>query len=292
MGTGSDAAAVGPSVRPVPAERALADWYESARREQLILQYTPLVRHVVSRLGVARAGVLDTDDLVAAGMVGLVEAADRFDPDAGVKFETFAYFRVRGAVLDQARALDWVPRSVRRRSQAMAATRARLETENGRTPAEVEMAGALGIGIDQYRAAQAAAPAALLSLDAPLDLSSEGGDEALVLADTVAGGATDPASSLEDSELHACLIRGLRELPERDRILLSLYYERELTMKEISLVMGISEARVCQLHARALQRLRHGLAGLLGDAWDDVRGDAGDAAGMGLRWSKNVVDQG
>jgi RNA polymerase sigma factor for flagellar operon FliA len=228
----------------------------------LILQYTPLVKHVVSRLGTARSGVLDTDDLIAAGMVGLVEAIDRFDPAAGAKFETFAYFRIRGAVLDQVRALDWVPRSVRQRNQAIAAAQARLEFEHGRVPAEAELAGALGLDLTQYRAARAVAPAAVLSLDAPADAGWSEGDEAVPLADTVAGATADPVRSLEDAELHTSLVESLRELGARDRILLSLYYERELTMKEISVVLGVSEARVCQLHGRALQRLRSGLAGL------------------------------
>ena len=158
---------------------------------------------------------------------------------------------------------------MRQRNRALAAARARFETEHGRVPAEAELAEALGLDVRQYRQYQAAhggTPAALLSLDAPLETAWSEGDEPLSLADTIAGNTPDPMRSLEESELHAMLVEGLRSLPQRDRVLLSLYYERELTMKEISVVLGVSEPRVCQLHARALQRLRLQWAERPGDA--------------------------
>lgn len=248
---------------------------DPACREQLILQYIPLVKYVVNRLGGMRSGVLDADDALAAGTLGLVEAVDRFDPSAGVKFETFAFTRIRGAILDQVRSLDWVPRSLRHRSHAIAETQTRLEAEQGRMPSAAEVAGSLGLDQRQYRAARAGAATMVLSLEAPSGSGSGDSDDSSgVLAETIASGSTpDPVKVLEDAELHQALVGGLQALSERERILLSLYYEQELTMKEISLVLGVSEARICQLHGRALLRLRSGLSDSSGVASDNVASD-------------------
>lgn len=241
---------------------------DPVRREELILQYIPMVKYVVNRLGSRRSGVLDEDDALAAGTLGLLEAVNRFDPSAGVKFETFAFRRIRGAILDQVRALDWVPRSLRHRGHAIAETQARLEAEQGRKPSAAEVSGSLGLDSRQYRAARAGAATTVLSLEAPAGSgSAEFDDDRAVLAETIpSGSALDPAKVLEDAEVHQALVRGLRALSERERVLLSLYYERELTKKEIGSVLGVSEARVGQLHGRTLRRLRGGL--------DDVSGEA------------------
>lgn len=246
------------------------DGRDPARREQLILQYIPLVKYVANRLGGMRSCVLDADDALAAGALGLVEAVDRFDPSTGVKFETFAFARIRGAILDQVRSLDWVPRLLRHRSRAIAETQTRLEAEQGRMPSAAEVAESLGLGLCQYRAARVGAATMVLSLEAPSGSGSgESEDTSGVLAETVASGsAPDPAKVSEDAELHQALVGGVQALSERERILLSLYYEQELTMKEISLVLGVSEARIYQLHARVLKRLRGGLSDVSGAAPD------------------------
>ncbi|MGH2356285.1 MAG: FliA/WhiG family RNA polymerase sigma factor [Chloroflexota bacterium] len=232
-------------------------------RERLILQYAPLVKYVVGRLAIMLPAVMDSDDVLSTGLLGLMEAVDRFDPTTGVKFETYAIARVRGAILDELRALDWIPRSARQRSQEIIKTFARLEGELGRAPTDEEVAAAMGLDMHQYQQASISASVSVLSLETPA-FSGDGQEDGqpTSLVETLASRAGDPAQEVEDGELHRELVAAIRSLSDRERLLLSLYYERELTMKEISLVLGVSESRVCQLHSRALHRLRAGLRSL------------------------------
>ncbi len=238
---------------------------DPALREQLIVQYAPLVKYVVGRLAIMLPRVLDSDDVLSAGVLGLIEAVDRYDPTTGVKFETYAIARIRGAIIDELRALDWIPRSARQRSQEIASTFARLEASLGRPATDDEVAEALGLDRRQFQQASLAATTVLLSLEAPVP-SGDGDDDgtSLPLVETIeAHQTTDPLASAVESEVLESLAKAIGALSERERILLSLYYEQELTMKEISLVLGVSESRVCQLHARALHRLRAHLGSLI-----------------------------
>ena len=240
---------------------------DPALREQLILQYAPLVKYVVGRLAIMLPRVMDSDDVLSSGVLGLIEAIDRFDPATGVKFETYAISRIRGAILDELRALDWIPRSARQRSQEIAKAFARLEIELGRPPTDEEVAQSLGLDMHQFQQASITATAVLLSLEAPAagDGQEDGAGSALV--ETIEStSAPDPLHHTEEGELLQALAGALRALSERERILLSLYYEQELTMKEISAVLDVSESRVCQLHSRALQRLRGHLGSLINAA--------------------------
>lgn len=238
---------------------------DATTREQLILQYAPLVKYVVGRLAIMLPRVMDSDDVLSSGVMGLIEAIDRFDPTTGVKFETYAISRIRGAILDELRSLDWIPRSARQRSQEIAKTFVRLEAELGRSPTDEEVAGALGLDMHQYQQASLTATSVILSLETPVsggDGSEDGGGTALV--ETIEStSAPDPLHHVEEGELLQSLASAMRSLTERERILLSLYYEQELTMKEISIVLDVSESRVCQLHSRALHRLRGHLAGMM-----------------------------
>jgi RNA polymerase sigma factor FliA len=231
---------------------------DPAVREQLILQYAPLVKYVVGRLAIMLPRVLDSDDVLSIGTMGLIEAVDRYDPSTGVKFQTYAITRIRGSILDELRSLDWIPRSARQRSQEIAKTFARLEAEYGRSPSDEEVAKELGLDMNQYQQASLSASAVILSLDTPVT-GMDGGDEGqgTPLVETIESTTTPtPVQVSEEIELLNGLASAITALSERERTLLSLYYEQELTMKEISAVLDVSESRVCQLHSRALHRLR------------------------------------
>jgi RNA polymerase sigma factor for flagellar operon FliA len=228
---------------------------DPALREQLILQYAPLVKYVVGRLAIMLPRILDSDDVLSIGTMGLIEAIDRYDPSTGVKFQTYAISRVRGSILDELRSLDWIPRSARQRSSDIAKTFVRLEAEYGRSPTDEEVAKELGLDMAQYQQASISASAVILSLETPV--ASDGQEEGAPLVETIESTANpSPTQALEEGELLEGLAGAINSLNERERTLLSLYYEQELTMKEISAVLEVSESRVCQLHSRALHRLR------------------------------------
>jgi RNA polymerase sigma factor for flagellar operon FliA len=201
---------------------------DPALREQLIVQYAPLVKYVVGRLAIMLPRVLDSDDVLSAGVLGLIEAVDRYDPRMGVKFETYAIARIRGAIIDELRALDWIPRSARQRSQEIASAFARLEASLGRPATDDEVAEALGLDRHQFQQASLAATTVLLSLEAPAPAGDGDGDGAsLPLVETIESPQTaDPLASAVESEVLEALARAIDALSERERILLSLYYER------------------------------------------------------------------
>ena len=228
-------------------------------RKELITEYAPLVRFVVSRLGIPSTSLLEAEDLVSYGIIGLINAIDRFDPSRGVRFEAFATSRIRGAVIDQLRALNWLPRSAVSRVRQLESTLARLEQRLGRPAKEQEAALELGVSTDRYRQMLLEVGIVVLSLDAPFSSLSQD-DEIASLGDLLEDtSAPCPAEQVEKNELTTLLAAAVENLPERERILISLYYHDELTMKEISKVMGVSESRVCQLHMQAILRLRAAL---------------------------------
>lgn len=227
-----------------------------ALRDELILHYMPLVRFAVSRLGIPPTSMLEADDLVSYGTIGLMNAIDRYDPTRGVRFEAFATARIRGAVIDQLRALNWLPRSAVSRVKQVETALATLEQRLGRQAKEDEAAKELGVTVERYRHMLVEAGLSMLSLDAPLSMFGQD-DEMMTLRDLLEDQTTPgPSEMTEQKELLTMLYHSLEHLPEREQLLLSLYYVEELTMKEISRVMDVSESRVCQLHAQALVRLR------------------------------------
>ncbi len=228
-------------------------------RKELITEYAPLVRFVVSRLGIPSTSLLEAEDLISYGMIGLINAVDRFDPARGVRFEAFATSRIRGAVIDQLRALNWLPRSAISRVRQIETTLANLEQRLGRPAREQEAAVELGVSTDRYRQMLLEVGIVVLSLDAPFSSLSQD-DEVASLGDLLEDTSTlGPAEQVEKNELATLLAAAIDNLPERECILVSLYYNDELTMKEISKVMGVSESRVCQLHMQAVLRLRAAL---------------------------------
>ena len=228
-------------------------------RDEIILAYTPLVRFVVGRLGIPATSMLDAEDLVSYGLIGLINAVDRYDPARGVRFEAFAMSRIRGAVIDQLRVLNWLPRSAVARVRQIESALANLEQRLGRPAKEQEAAAEVGVTTQRYRQMLLEVGIVVLSLDAPLGSLSQD-DEVASLGDLLEDSRSPgPDEQVERTELMNALITAIDHLPERERLLLSLYYHEELTMKEISSLMNVSESRICQLHMQAVLRLRTAL---------------------------------
>lgn len=237
--------------------------------DSLLKQYSPLVRRLAHQMIAKLPANVEVDDLIQVGMIGLNDALGRFDIAQGVQFETFATQRIRGAMLDELRKSDWTPRSVHRKVREMAEVVRQIEIETGADADDAEVMKRLGMSPEEYHAALAdAASARLLSLTAP----DEGeGAAALEVADPDGLG---PAESIEQDGLREALIAAIGSLPEREQLVMSLYYEQELNLKEIGAVLGVTESRVCQIHGQAVVRLRARLAG-----WRDGGGDLESGGG-------------
>ncbi|MDP8970816.1 MAG: RNA polymerase sigma factor WhiG [Actinomycetota bacterium] len=235
-------------------ERYKADGDPSAR-ERLILQYSPLVKYVAGRVSVGLPATVEHADLVSYGMFGLIDAIEKFDLARGVKFETYAITRVKGAIIDELRSIDWVPRSVRSKARAVEKALATLEARLRRSPTEQELADELGVGIKELRDTLArVSPVSLVALDETL-AGDEGEGQALI--DTLQDPkATDPEASYEDAELKTILVHALNYMPEREKTVLVLYYFEGMTLAQIGQVLGVTESRVCQLHSKAVLGLR------------------------------------
>src|SRR2546426_8757224 len=213
-------------------------------RDELIARYTGLVRFVVGRMGIPPTSMLEAEDLVSYGLIGLINAIDRFDPARGVRFEAFAASRIRGAVIDQLRVLNWLPRSAVARVRQIEHALANLEQRLGRPAKEQEAAAEVGVSTDRYRQMLLEVGIVVLSLDAPLSSLTQD-DEVASLSDLLEdSNSVGTAEQVEQQELITLLSAALDRLPERERLLLSLYYHEELTMKEISKVMRSEERRV------------------------------------------------
>lgn len=226
-----------------------------ALREQLITEYAPFVRYVVGRMAVSapRAGALSEEDLIGEAIVGLLEAVERFDPEQGVKFESFAYHRIRGAILDLLRRMDLLSQSAREGQNRLEEAYQRLLSELGRQPREEEVAEALGLSLEQLEQLfRDCYLQTVVSLDLPV--SEEEGPATLL--ETVQDQGDGPEQVVIASDDQRRLAAAIRDLPESERQVLSLYYHDRLTMKEIGLVLGVTESRVCQIHAKAITRLR------------------------------------
>jgi RNA polymerase sigma factor for flagellar operon FliA len=230
-------------------------------RERIIVQYAPLVKYVVGRLAINLPTIVDSDDVISYGTMGLIDAVERYDPDRGIKFETYAIQRIRGAIIDALRSLDQIPRTARQRAREIEAAIAELQGKLKRPPYDEEVAKHLGMDVEKYREACVRTNVTQLSLDGLLSVDDEdggGGMKAYAFEDR---DSPDPVAVTERREMERALVLAVKNLPERERLMLSLYYYEELTMKEISKVMEISESRVCQLHAQAVLRLRATLRG-------------------------------
>ncbi|WP_246169051.1 RNA polymerase sigma factor WhiG [Actinotalea subterranea] len=226
-------------------------------RERLILHYAPLVTMVAGRVGAGLPSSVEQADLVSYGMFGLIDAIEKYETDRAVKFETYASSRIRGAIIDELRAIDWVPRSVRTKARAVDRAFAELEAELRRAPTEQEVADRLEIAVTDLRAVfTQLSTVNVAALDELLGAGSERGD-ALSLLDTLEDpGAVDPVGSVEAQEMKIVLARAIERLGEREKIVLVLYYYEGMTLAEIGRVLGVTESRISQMHTAAMLRLR------------------------------------
>lgn len=227
-------------------------------RDRLVLHYAPLVKYVAGRVGTGLPAHVDVGDLIQSGIFGLVDAIEKFEPERGLKFETYAMQRIRGAILDDLRSQDWVPRSVRSRARDVERALERLGGRLQRTPTDSELAAELSITISELR--ELYAQLQLTSVVALDELIAAGRGTAS-LAETLPDDyAEDPVANLVDQDSRRQLADAIAQLAERDRIVVTLYYFENLTLAEIGRVLGVTESRVCQLHTRAVLRLRTKLA--------------------------------
>jgi RNA polymerase sigma factor for flagellar operon FliA len=237
------------------------EYKDSSRKElrdRLILHYSPLVKFVAGRVAVGLPHNVEQADLVSYGIFGLMDAIDKYDPARGYKFETYAMSRIKGAIIDELRTIDWVPRSVRAKARAIERAYAKLEGELHRTPEEHEVVAELEMTRDQF--AQTLSQISLVGI-VPLDEllsgsdSSDGGGQS-TLADTIADGTDDPVEAYEVQEIKHILAEAIQGMPERERLVLNLYYYNGLTLAEIGEVLGVTESRVCQIHTKGILQLR------------------------------------
>lgn len=236
-------------------QAAIAASPDAQSRHDLVIKYMPLVHYVVNNLALSLPPMLDTDDILSYGTMGLIDAIDRFDASRCVKFETYAVTRVRGYIIDQLRALDWIPRSARQRARQIEKAHDELQRETGQAPSAEQVAQHLGLDRGKYQQALQDASCVTLSLDAMLHPDEENlsGGLLQVIHDDA---SPSPTAYLETRDLQDTVSSALSTLPEREQHLLRLYYFEERTLQEISQVLAVSESRVCQLHTRALGRLR------------------------------------
>ncbi|MBS3957790.1 MAG: RNA polymerase sigma factor FliA [Xanthomonadaceae bacterium] len=220
---------------------------------EVVERHADLVRRIAHHLAARLPASIEIDDLVQAGMLGLIEAARNFDSEQGASFETYASIRIRGAMIDEIRKGDWAPRSVRRRSREAAEAIRRIEQSTGRAASPAEVARALGLGAEDYaRLLEDAVAGQVLSLDSHLEDHGEAG--------VAVPGRDSPERRLQAEQFRHELAGAIGGLPEREQLVLSLYYEQELNLREIGAVLGVSESRVCQIHGQAMLRLRARLA--------------------------------
>ncbi len=230
---------------------------DRATRERLILHYAPLVKYVAGRVGVGLPSSVDPADLVSNGMFGLIDAIEKYQPDRAIKFETYAVSRIRGAIIDELRSYDWVPRSVRQKARDVERSYQKLQIELGRTPTDDEVAADLDITVKALR--QIFRQVSYVHVAALDELLSIGGDKSdrVSLGDTIADErADDPVSLFEAEETKEILGVAVSALPEREKIVISLYYYEGMTLNEIGQVLGVTESRACQLHTKAVMQLR------------------------------------
>ncbi len=224
-------------------------------KDDLLKRFAPLVRHVVERVAATLPKNVDHEDLYSAGVLGLLDAHAKFDTGKGVKFETYAVWRIKGAVLDQLRALDWVSRSMRRKARNLDGVTRKLDQKLGRAASEDEVAREMKMSrSDFYRLLDHVRGAVLVSLD---ETRSGDGDEPSTIGDHLADPhALDVESRLEEEQVRIAILRTLDQLPEQERLVVTLYYYEHMTLREIGRALGISESRVSQVHSRAMTRLR------------------------------------
>ena len=236
-----------------------------AEREALITETLPLIKHIAHRVATRLPSSIEVRDLINAGVIGLLDAIDKYEPERNVKFKTYAEVRIRGAILDSLRNLDWAPRSLRKKSKDLEKAYSELSQKLGRPATDEEVSEAMGENLDTFHALVDQLHGLTIG---SFENLSDGEDSDSYLNYYPDDGSNDPYAKFETSELTRILMGAVEDLPEKERLVLSLYYYEELTMKEIGVLLGVNESRVSQLHTKAMLRLR----GKLGKVMPDVDG--------------------
>jgi RNA polymerase sigma factor for flagellar operon FliA len=226
---------------------------------ELVVQHEPLVKRIAFHLMSRLPASVQADDLIQAGMIGLIEASRKFDPEQGASFETYAGIRIRGSMLDEIRRTDWTPRSVHRKAREVAEVVRQIENEKGRDARDVEVAKAMGLELGEYhKILQDATGCRIFSYEDPGTI----GEEGYAQHDRH---PNQPLENLQNGDFKQGLAQEIKGLPERERLVMALYYDEELNLREIGEILGVSESRVCQIHGQALIRLRARMGDWLAD---------------------------
>ena len=238
-------------------------------REQLVLAFSPLVKYVAGRMSTGLPAHVEESDLISYGLLGLISAIERFDPSREIKFETFAMTRIKGSIIDELRSLDWVPRSVRTKAREIERANSKLEHQLHRAPTDQEVADELGMSMEEFQdALTRISNSSVIALDELWTLSDASGDQVSLLDTIQDPQALDPAMEMDTTEMKDRLADAIARLPEREKLVVALYYYENLTLREIGEVLGVTESRVSQLHTKAVLRLKSRLQG-------DPLGEAG-----------------
>ncbi len=225
---------------------------DAAAKEKLIIQYAYLIKYVAGRLSIYFGSNVEFDDLVGYGAFGLIDAIEKYDLAKGVKFETYASLRIRGSIIDSIRDMDWVPRSLRQKNKELEKVYAEIENEKGHTATDQEVAGKMGLGMDDfYKLLNDVNVSSMMSLDEFMEQNYERGLE--IFSEST---EDKPEASLEFNEMKQLLADSIDKLPEKEKAVITFYYFEELTLKEISAIMNVTESRISQLHTKALLRMK------------------------------------
>ena len=226
-------------------------------RERLVVAYSPLVKYVAGRMASGLPAHVEEIDLISYGLIGLISAIERFEPEREIKFETYAIPRIRGAIIDELRTLDWVPRSVRARAREIEKANVKLEHHLQRAPSDEEMARELEITVTEFKESLVQiSNSTIAALDELWSVSDASGDQVSLLDTLQDPEAPDPARVMDASELKDRVADAIARLPEREKLVIALYYYENLTLREIGEVLGVTESRISQLHTKAVLRLR------------------------------------
>ena len=227
--------------------------------ERVIREFVPVIKSIAHRLAYRLPAHLDADDLISVGIMGLLDALRKYDPTRAAKFKTYAEFRIRGAMLDEIRSMDWVPRSVHERIDVLRRTKRDLLNRHGRPPTDEELAAALTQSVGEFAAfLNLAQRAVMISLD---DVCAQGVDDHRILGMLIDSEHPDPLSTAITGDVRRLLVKTIQQLPEKERLVLSLYYYEDFTMKEVGGVLNVTESRVCQIHSKAIAFLKAQLEG-------------------------------
>jgi RNA polymerase sigma factor for flagellar operon FliA len=250
---------------PTPVAELEALWREykeresNQARERLILHYAPLVKYVAGRVATGLPATVEQADLASYGMFGLIDALEKFDLSRSIKFETYAIPRIKGAIIDELRAMDWVPRSVRFKAREIERAHTDIETRLKRAPTEAEIAEHLGVtGEELHDMVSQISFVSVMALDEVV-ATGENRGEGMTLLDTLADSGMDPISGMEGQETRGMLAAAINSLSEREKIVVTLYYFEGMTLSEIGEILGVTESRICQIHTKAVHQLRGNL---------------------------------